>query len=307
MNKNQIQQFVENNPNLVSRRATSFEDVFVLKYSKRVFYDSLWTEELEKCRGTLVDSEYNLVSMPFDKIYNLGIEESAPKISDDTLVTAYRKVNGFMVAVTSHKNQLIVSTTGSTDSNFVELAKKYIDIDNYTRVCKLNSKYTFLFECVAVEDPHIINEQPGMYLLGYRKKTWNSQVEYDTSTLIELSKEFNCQLPEVLFTTLGKLKQIVKVVEHEGFVGYTEKNVAFKIKSPYYLTKKWLMRSTKSFDNYRQRVDEEYYPLCQHIIDNYTEYSLLNEQERRLYIEQYFLTQIPEEEPWTTNNQTPTV
>jgi hypothetical protein len=38
---------------------------------------------------------------------------------------------------------------------------------------------TFMFECVHPNDPHIISEIPGMYLLGYRNLDWNSKVEYD--------------------------------------------------------------------------------------------------------------------------------
>ena len=99
-------------------------DIFVLKYKKKVFYDGLWNDYIAECRGSIVDANFNLISYPFTKIYNYGIEKEAPVLPDDTKVTAFRKVNGFMVAMTVHNGELLVSTTGSTDSPFVDLAKE---------------------------------------------------------------------------------------------------------------------------------------------------------------------------------------
>ena len=89
--------FVLSNPNLVSMKPTG-NGLFVLKYKKKVFFNDLWNDYLEECRGTIVDADFNVVSRPFTKVYNYGVETRAPKLPDSTLVTAYRKVNGFMVA-----------------------------------------------------------------------------------------------------------------------------------------------------------------------------------------------------------------
>lgn len=95
--KESLKQYVMDNPMLVTmRESQSYPGLYVLKYRKKVFYDGLWNEYLEQCRGTVVDNNFNLVSYPFQKIYNYGIEVNAPKLSDDTIVTAYRKVNGFL-------------------------------------------------------------------------------------------------------------------------------------------------------------------------------------------------------------------
>lgn len=44
MNKNDLREYVLNNPNMVSLKETSREGVFVLKYKKKVFYKNLWNE-----------------------------------------------------------------------------------------------------------------------------------------------------------------------------------------------------------------------------------------------------------------------
>ena len=52
MTKDDLKNFVESNQHLVTMKATSIPDVFVLKYKKNVFFDNLWNDFLEECRGT---------------------------------------------------------------------------------------------------------------------------------------------------------------------------------------------------------------------------------------------------------------
>ena len=137
MFKDLLKEYVETNEHLVSmRESVAYPSLFVLKYKKKVFFDGLWNEFLEECRGTIVDKDFNVVSRPFTKIYNYGIEAKAPKLADDTVVTAYRKVNGFMAAVTWYNGDILISTTGSTDSEFVGYIKEMIDVEKYRSVCK---------------------------------------------------------------------------------------------------------------------------------------------------------------------------
>ena len=55
-----LQKFVAENPMLVKMRETSNPELFVLKYQRSVFFDNLWDEYLEECRGTVVDKDFNL-------------------------------------------------------------------------------------------------------------------------------------------------------------------------------------------------------------------------------------------------------
>ena len=108
----------EANKELVQLKATSNPDLFVLKYRRVVFFKGLWNDFLEDARGTGIDKDFNVVSRPFRKIYNYGVEALAPKIDAEEMVYAFRKINGFMVAMTWHDNDVLVSTTGSIDSDF---------------------------------------------------------------------------------------------------------------------------------------------------------------------------------------------
>ena len=302
MNKLEIKKYVEENPSLVSmRESPAYPGLFVLKYKKRVFFDGLWNDFLEECRGTIIDAEFNVVARPFTKIYNYGVEDKAPKIGADTPIAAFRKINGFMVAVTWYNDDILVSTTGSLDSDFVGYAKemmlKHAPMEDWKDSARASRGYTLMFECCHPSDPHIVPEISGMYFIGYRENTWDSKVEsifgdsqFHWYTSFAVSN-LKCYYTECQMTTMGQLVELSKTIQHEGFVFYTEDGVSAKIKSPYYLTLKWMARNpridkllTKEF---REQIDEEYYPLLNEIRDGIEEYSVLSEQDRLVWIREY--------------------
>lgn len=263
--------------------------LYVLKYKKKVFYDSLWDEHLEECRGLIVDEDFNIVSYPFTKIYNYGVEKNAPVIAPDEMVNAYRKVNGFMVAVTWYKGDILVSTTGSIDSDYVKMARELIEptIGWYREMCSSNQEYTFMFECVHRNDPHIIPEKEGMYLLGARTKKLRSWIV----TNYFMPEEFGARRIEHVYAPMEYVEMLAKQVKHEGFVIYAPGNVATKIKSPYYLVKKFVARNPRTDKlmrpDIKQNLDEEYYPLIDAIQSNIEEYTAMDEQTRLQWVRDY--------------------
>jgi hypothetical protein len=301
VNKEALKKFVEDNPKLVKMRPAG-DNIFVLKYSKSVFFDDLWNDYLEECRGTVVDADFNVISRPFTKIYNYGIEARAPRIALSTPVTAYRKVNGFMVALTWYNDDILVSTTGSTNSPYVLLANEMMMKEqpwgNWVSAIGMNKGYTFMFECVHPSDPHIIPEDAGMYFLGWRENSWDSQVLGYGKKTADHWRDFalgllHCKYPEATHTTLGELQAMSKSVKHEGFVFYTEDNISSKIKSPWYLTNKWVARNPRTDkladlkNDIKKNLDEEYYPLVDAIRANIDEYTAMDEQSRLAWVRNF--------------------
>ena len=297
MFKDELKNYVETS-GLVNMKSAG-DGIFVLKYKKKVFYDNLWNEYIAECRGSIVDADFNLVAYPFTKIYNYGIEKAAPVLSDDTEVVAFRKVNGFMVAMTWYQGDVLVSTTGSTDSPYVAMAREMMlthmswadwqlafnrsDMDNLT----------VMFECVHPSDPHIVPEKAGMYVLGYRDNTWGSNIGHHRSILEGLAVGFNCHVPEHYHVTLSELKRMTRECKHEGYVFYTADGVSAKIKSPYYLTSKWVARNPRTDklvdlkNDIKHQLDEEYYPLVDAIRVNIEEYTAMDEQARLTWVRNY--------------------
>jgi hypothetical protein len=287
MNKEELKEYVQQNPNLVSMKSCG-NGLNVLKYKKKVFYDGLWNEFLEECRGLIVDDDFNIVSYPFTKIYNYKVEKNAPTFYPDEMVYAYRKVNGFMVAVTWYKGDIIVSTTGSIDSDYVKMARELIEpsIEYYRQTCADNKNHTFMFECVHRNDPHIIPEKEGMYFLGARKKELGSDIE----THMWYATEFGAEQVEQIIAPMEYIELLAKHVKHEGFVIYAN-GKATKIKSPYYLVKKFVARNPRTDKlmraDIKQSIDEEYYPLIDAIQANIDEYTAMDEQQRLQWVREF--------------------
>ena len=296
MFKDKLKEYVEIS-NLVNMKECG-EGIYVLKYKKKVFYDNLWNEYIAECRGSIVDKDFNLVAYPFTKIYNYGIEKEAPVLSPDTKLTAYRKINGFMVACTWYRDDVLISTTGSTDSPYVTMAREMIgdNIERYRKTCKHYEGNTFMFECVHKDDPHIVPEKSGMYLLGMRKNEWCSPIEANAAILMLLQNAFRTNIVESFYTSMGQLLENVKNVRHEGYVFYTEDGVSAKIKSPYYLTSKWVARNPRTDKlvdlnkDIKHNLDEEYFPLVDAIRSNIVEYTSMDEQARLSWVRNYLET-----------------
>jgi len=92
---------------------------------------------------------------------------------------------------------------------------------------------------------------------------------------------------------MGQLLQDVKTVKHEGFVFYTEEGVSSKLKSPYYLTSKWVARNPRTDKlvnlnkDIKHQLDEEYYPLVDAIRENIVAYTAMDEQARLVWVRNY--------------------
>lgn len=276
MNSEKIKTYCEKHPDLVSVKKTSNPDLYVLKYKNRVFYKNLWTPELLEMRGTIVDKDFNVISRPFTKIFN-HTESKAPSFDPEESVVAVQKINGFMACATIYKDELLVSTTGTIDSEYAELAKKLIS--PYEAVLKSYSDgYSWLFEVVDRSDPHIIKEYEGLYLLNIRLKMWDApQRNFTEKQLDEIADECGFQRPYWYDDASWKyVLDHASHVQHEGFVVYSE-DKELKVKSPYYLAIKFVGRMSNKkiedmYDNptrFKEIIDEEFYSIVGYITRAY--------------------------------------
>lgn len=301
MNQSELRDFVLNNPKLVTmRESTRYPGLFVLKYAKQVFFKALWNDYLEECRGTVIDRDFNVIVRPFTKIYNHGVEDRAPQFKPDDVVMAYDKVNGFMASVTTYNGELIVSTTGSLDSDFAVMAEEMIletaDVAVMKDFCQ-DGKVTLLFEVCHPSDPHIIPEQKGLYFLGYRDNTWDSTMQhmaYETVAIHDIVAAAHYMkvnpVPSYSVTTVAELEEEMKTSTREGVVFYHLDGRAAKIKTKYYLTQKLLARRKDITSLNMEIVDEEYYPLITAARAEGERFTNLDEQARLAWCRNYLET-----------------
>ena len=112
----------------------------------------------------------------------------------------------------------------------------------------------------------------------------------------DLAREMGLLHHNTVTTTLGMALDAAKIAEHEGWMVYsTDGELLFKLKTNHYLTKKFMMRSSKASDlmfgeNPKEHFDEEFYEVVGVIRDNYSkeEWDTLGDQGRRSVIEDFF-------------------
>lgn len=283
-------------------KATECGEYTIYKYARKVFYKNLWTPELELFRGTVLRGE-QLVVEPMVKVYNFGERNTGIDLPLDTEVILDYKVNGFMLNATVveelGEHRLLFSTTGSLDSDFVALGiTKFFNTVPLRKVQELlefPQFTTFTFEVVDRSDPHIVSETFGLHLL--RVKTPEKVFSFEERNA--LAKDMGLLHHKVVATTLGKALEDAKTAEQEGWMIYsTNGELLFKLKTNHYLTKKFLMRSSKASDlifgeNPKEHFDEEFYGVIEVIRDNYSkeEWDNLDDQGRRAVIEDFFVNE----------------
>jgi tRNA splicing ligase len=259
-----------------------------------VFYQNLWDTHplLRECRGLVVDADYNIVARPFTKIFNYKENNAGLNWKDTDLVLITKKVNGFMASVTRFNDQLLISTTGSLDSDFVDFANEYLkDINpNF-----LKRGHTYMFEVCHPKDPHIIPENYGAHFLAaVCHVTGYTLYKFDAVDMIDEVIDYfptvgvhidgDDDIPSAL--PFGQLKTFVKECRHEGFVIVNEEET-IKIKSPWYLANKAIARKEDIFKLNKTFIDEEYFELIDHL-KSLDSWESMEEQVRLQYIRNYF-------------------
>jgi hypothetical protein len=203
------------------------------KYARKAMYDYLWHKvpTLMECRGQVYDNiTKELVQAAPRKSFNYLERGWWSTVAMNAQVEMYKKVNGFMACATMHNNELVVSTTGTTTSEYAKWARELIERDYKLYDSVITEDASTLFEVVVPQDPHIVHEREGLHLLGWREKS--------NSLFHPNGKPIVC--------TLGEALQIARQDKGEGFMVYPvgNHNQCCKIKTPYYSGKKKLMRMT---------------------------------------------------------------
>lgn len=274
----------------------------VFKYSREVFYKALWNTNplLLEARGMVLADDGTKVIWPFTKVFNH--HENGTELDLDTQVIAPRKVNGFMAACRFWNGELIVSTTGTLDSDFAKLAREHIEsTPELESLYDYAKDYTLLFEICDKSDPHIVEEEAGAYLIGARYMLHSSYNMVSEAVLNRIAIDIGAKRPAIFHGTFRDVLNLLQDCKHEGYMvrlATPEQPTVMKLKSPHYLAKKFLMRMgqkkvTAMYDdteNFIKTIDEEFYGVIAFIIHNWSveRWAEMTEKQRRRVIETYF-------------------
>lgn len=272
---------------LATKRISPDGKLALYKYSRKVMYDQIWNDRTMECRGHVYDIATGaIVQAAPRKCFNYlenGWWKDAPL---NTIVRVEKKYNGFLANATIHNGELLVTTTGSFDSDFQKIAKQMIEkhLSQPGNVGLIDRKFTTSFEICHPSDPHIITEKEGVYLLCYRYK--------DNGQVIHRVTDFH------LYMTLQEILDRVKLFDNiEGVMLSGYNGQVCKLKSPIYVAKKKLMRMgafaiEKMYVNrqiVKDQIDSRFWCLVDFIVDtiDIDQWHKLTDQDRRGIIDLY--------------------
>ena len=259
------------------------------KYARRVMFDYLWDTNpaLLEVRGHSYDNRTGaLVVAAPRKSFNYLENGWWKDVPLDTPVIAYVKRNGFMLCVSEVNSDPIYSTTGSTKSDFVHMGTDMLR-ETFGRIPEPQANCTDLYEIVHPDDPHIVDEPIGAHYLGCRSKIDGAFIPYG-------------KLEDTYIGTLKGILAIAEVNTSEGFMCYDLHNdpdrlAPAKIKTPYYVGKKKLMRLSKKNSatmyanpvKFAQGLPEMWQDVPEQIVAVYPEayWNSLPETNRREWLE----------------------
>lgn len=269
----------------------------LFKYTRKTFFDGNFTsDETLECRGLVMDGD-NIVTMPFTKLFNYG-ELQAPKIDLKETVLLVDKINGFLLIVSSYKGEIFYNTTGSFSNEYIEMAKELAIKQGVDFEKHIKPGYTYLFEVCHRNDPHIIEEKEGIYLIGRRSHTTGDMELEDMLDVYAMDlKAFRPSRKEVPFEVALSLVHSDKLegyivrkrtfIQDDNFGGKIRlhKEIPImKLKSDYYKLCKVLARSEDarclSKAEVYTRENVEYEELLHFVKENKQHFFALSELER---------------------------
>ena len=282
----------------------------IYKYSSSVFYNNLWDKggyPLLKARGIVVDISGKIVQHPFDKVFNYHENGAGEDIPMNEEVQYVQKLNGFLgnIGFNPFTKKILYTTTGSFDSPFVQYIKDFIDreLENKLKKFFAKNKVTLSFEVIHSEDPHIIKYPEhmfGLHLIGIRglspkDKNWE-ETEVD-----RVAEELGFRRPYHGWKKLGDIIGELRTLKDEGFM-IRKRNkedkttdIVLKMKSPYYLTSKFIGRMGlgqikfmfANPETFKSKIgDEEFFPLVDKIvaISSIEEFSNMEKNKRITFV-----------------------
>lgn len=261
----------------------------IVKYSKKVFFDNLWDiggHPLMKARGLVLDVSGRVVQHPFDKVFNYGENNAGKDIPDNEVVQYVEKMNGFLGNITLNPftGSLLITTTGSFDSDFVGYIKDFIDpkLEGLLKKYLNKNDVTLSFEVIHGDDPHIIHYEPnerGLKLIGVRSKG-EDDLNWEESDVDAVAAEIGFDRPIHGFMEFKDVREMVRTSKLEGFMirrktdsGWVH---ALKFKSPFYSTTKFIARMNpgnikfmySSPNKFKEKIgEEEFFVLVDKLIE----------------------------------------
>lgn len=163
------------------------ENLLLVKYNKSGLFFGY--NNLYNCtRGKVLDlNTLNIVSYPFDKFFNLNEEKETnidrvlELLSRARYTSVMDKLDGSLISVTKYNEDLLITTNGALDNEFIKIAKDMIN-KKYPKLKKYcMPKHTYIFELIHPYSRVIVDygEREELILVGIRDLNTNKLFKYE--------------------------------------------------------------------------------------------------------------------------------
>jgi RNA ligase len=181
----------------------------VLNYTPKAVTTE-WGKTLRRCRGLVYSDDLEIQSHGFEKFFNWGDPKSGPLPEGTPRV--FEKSDGSYLSVFWYKNELVVNTRGSFESDQAKWANDWIRSHFTKKICSYSEReLSFIFEVIIPEDRKVVDyDYSGLVLLG--------AVDRD-------GKEYSPECAEHYVSTWLKDYKVVKEYAYEDLETLQAKNI----------------------------------------------------------------------------------
>jgi RNA ligase len=247
MNRKQFHRMVSEN--YIRKRKHPFLDLYILNYTEHAQFVGKWNKATRRCRGLIIDGDYNIIARPFEKFFNYG-QYQADVFLNDYRVEITDKLDGSLGIYWQYQGHHGIATRGSFDSDQAIHATK---IWNEKYNFKIAEDWTYLFEIVYPANRIVLDyaDMDDLILLGVMDihegsvipsksvHTWRGPktTTYPFATLSEAlaaPPRANAEGYVVYFPDLDyrvKIKQEDYVALHKIVTGLTKRRIWESMKS----------------------------------------------------------------------------
>jgi len=211
------------------------ENLFIYNYTPKAQYERVWNEATLNCRGLIADENFQIVSRPFGKFFNL--EELQPEQIPNLPFEIFDKEDGSLGILYWVNDKPFIATRGSFTSEQAIRGTKILQEKYWRDIIYLEKDKTYLFEIIYPENQIVLSygEMEDLILLAVR----------DTKTNKDLSlKDFEfLTFPKVgRYDGINDYKEMVTKYEgtawakvREGFVIKFSNDFRLKMKFKEYV------------------------------------------------------------------------
>lgn len=271
-NKEKIENHIQNG--YVNKILSPCGTMFILNYTRSCQYDKKWNDITIKCRGVVLDNDYNLIAYPFPKFFNT-FEHSVVEVKAISQIgyeSVLEKYDGSCIIAFKRNGIIYTNTRGSWSTEYSKIANRLL-IESGT---DLIEGYTYVFELCAPSFDKIVVKYDHDFIvcLGIFDGNFVEVPYKDLNKFVKtkIAKEYK-------FDNMS-LEEIVKLDwdNHEGFV--------FKLKPNNVLS---FDRFKGKFDNYMRK-----HFFLSHFSENVCFDFWLNDKKIDMELEEEFVQYIEE-------------